>query len=207
RNANKMGDFINSRLKWRINSFYISKVSYVASVSEECRKDFLTIFNFPETKIRTIEIGVEKKEFTGLPEDLSHIFSMGPVITNIGSFVPEKNHMGLLRIFHGLRRKIPKAQLLLIGKGPLEFQMKEAVSKLGMDQSVHFLGYRKDVLEILHNSEVFVLPSLIEGLPAVILEAMYCETPVIAYNVGGIGEVVIANKTGWLVKKNDEADF
>jgi glycosyltransferase involved in cell wall biosynthesis len=48
---------------------------------------------------------------------------------------------------------------------------------------------------------------LIEGLPAVILEAMYCETPVVAYNVGGIGEVVIQGKTGWLVEKNEEDKF
>jgi glycosyltransferase involved in cell wall biosynthesis len=63
------------------------------------------------------------------------------------------------------------------------------------------------VLEILKHSEAFVLPSLVEGLPAVILEAMYCKTPVIANDVGGIGEVVISRRTGWLIKKGDEEDF
>src|SRR5690606_21198627 len=70
-----------------------------------------------------------------------------------------------------------------------------------------FLGHRNDVLDILHHSKAFLLPSLIEGLPAVILEAMFSETPVIAYNVGGICEVVIPNQTGWLIEKENEAAF
>src|SRR5690606_34809136 len=98
-------------------------------------------------------------------------------------------------------------QLLLLGKGKLEGKIRSKIKELNIEGNVHFLGYRNDVLNILHQSDAFILPSLIEGLPAVILEAMYCETPVVAYNVGGIGEVVIPGETGWLVEKNEETKF
>jgi len=207
RNANKMGDFITSKLKWRLNNFYISRVAYVISVSKECERDFIKTFSYPQEKICTVEIGVEEQKLGGIPNDLKEIFKRGPVITHIGGFVPEKNHEGLINIFNGILEKFPETQLLLMGKGNLEGIIKSKVKGLQIKNKVHFLGYRSDVLDILNNSKTFVLPSLIEGLPAVILEAMYCETPVVAYNVGGIGEVVIQGKTGWLVEKNEEDKF
>jgi glycosyltransferase involved in cell wall biosynthesis len=207
RNANKMGDFITSKLKWSLNNFYISRVAYVISVSEECERDFIKTFSYPQEKISTVEIGVEKQKLGGIPDDLQGIFERGPVVSHIGGFVPEKNHEGLINIFNGILEKFPETQLLLMGKGNLEGKIKSKVEVLQIRNNVHFLGYRSDVLDVLKNSKAFVLPSLIEGLPAVILEAMYCETPVVAYNVGGIGEVVIQGKTGWLVEKNEEDKF
>ena len=207
RNANKMGDFINSNSKLLLNKLYLSKVTYVISVSKECEKDFIKTFSFPQDKIRTVEIGVENEKLGDIPSDLLKVFEKGPVITHIGGFVPEKNHKGLIQIFKNILNKFPTAQLLLLGRGNLEAEIKFSVNDLNIQQNVHFLGYRSDVLEILNNSIAFVLPSLIEGLPAVILEAMFCETPVVAYNVGGVGEVVVQGETGWLVDKNNEGEF
>lgn len=207
RNANKMGDFITSKLKWRLNNFYISKVAYVISVSKECEKDFIKTFSYPQEKISTVEIGVEEQKLEGIPDDLKEIFERGPIVSHIGGFVPEKNHEGLIDIFNEILKTFPETQLLLLGKGDLEGKIKSKVEELQIENKVHFLGYRSDVLDILNNSKAFVLPSLIEGLPAVILEAMYCETPVVAYNVGGIGEVVVQGETGWLVEKNEAAEF
>lgn len=206
RNANKMGDFINSKLKWGLNQFYLSKVDYVISVSKECEKDLRKTFSYSEQKINTVEIGVEEYTLGEVPEDLIHIFSKGPVIAHIGGFVPEKNHEELIDIFFEIQKEKKNLQLLLLGKGRLQPKIVEKVKRKNLSKSVHFLGYRNDVLDILHNSTVFVLPSLIEGLPGVILEAMYAKTPVIAYNVGGIGEIVKSN-TGWLIKKRDKAGF
>lgn len=207
RNANKMGDFIDNSVKLRLNKFYLSKVSEVISVSNECRNDFISTFTWPSNRIETIEIGVENKSIGEMPEDLSEIFNKGKVLLNIGSFVPEKNQSELLDVFFNIKKESPDLQLILIGLGPKIEEIKNKANKLGIIESVHFLGYRTDVLEILHYSNIFVLPSLIEGLPAVILESMYCDTPVVAYNVGGISEVVISSKTGWLVEKGDTVEF
>jgi len=207
RNANKMGDFINSQMKWRLNKFYLNKVDHVISVSKECEKDFIKTFKYPEHLINTVEIGVEEAAIEKTPNDLKDIFQRGPVLVHIGGFVPEKNHDGLLKIFNRVKEDYPKIQLLLLGKGILETHVKSLVKRLNLMDDVHFLGHRSDVFEILKSSQAFLLPSFIEGLPGVILEAMYCKTPVIAYDVGGISEVVKAKETGWLIKKGDEDGF
>ena len=207
RNANKIGDFINSKSKFIFNRFLMSKVDFVISVSKECEIDFIRTFKYESNKIETVEIGVEGNEPGKLPSDLIPIFEKGKVITHIGGFVKEKNHFGLLRILKNVIETYPNLQLLLIGKGKLMDETKQLAKNLEIADNVHFLGYRNDVLEILKFSDAFVLPSLIEGLPGVILEAMFCRTPVIAYNVGGVKEVVIPGKTGWLLNKNDEMGF
>lgn len=207
RNANKMGDFIDSKLKYNLNRFLVSKVARVISVSKECEKDFLKTFNMDPNRVCTVEIGVEKKTIGNTSSDLEQIFSKGDVIAHIGGFVAEKNHKGLIEIFNKVQEKFPSTQLILIGKGKLLEKAKLQVEELELENNVHFLGYRNDILEILSNSKLFVMPSYIEGLPAVILEAMYCKTPVVAYNVGGISEVVRNNETGWLINKNDEESF
>lgn len=206
RNANKAGDFMDSNIKKWLNQLYLKQISYVISVSNECKKDFINTFDFPKNRISTVKIGVENKDVEGIPSDLIEVFENNIVISHIGSFVPEKNHEGLLRQFAIIQKAQPSAQLLLIGKGNLEQEIKNSVQKSEFRNKVHFLGYREDVLEILKNSDVFVLPSLIEGFPGVILEAMYCKTPVVAYNVGGISEIVNP-ETGALIEKNDEEAF
>lgn len=207
RNANKMGDFINSVFIKTLNHFYISNLDYVISVSKECEKDFVKTFKYSPNKITTVEIGVEDQIIKKTPLLFDTIDDKSKVFCHIGSFVPEKNHSGLIRVFEKVVEKYPETQLLLIGKGYLISEIKQVVEEKKITNNVHFLDYRTDVLEILHNSDGFLLPSLIEGLPAVILEAMYAETPVVAYKVGGIEEVVINYETGWLVTKNDEKEF
>lgn len=206
RNANKMGDFIDTKIKYYLNKYYVSQLDYVISVSKECQIDFQKTFNFPDEKIRTVEIGVEKIKIENQVSDLDFLNGNEKIITHIGGYVPEKNHLRLVHIFKQITAQYPDAKLLLIGKGRLEEKVKKEVKILELEYNVHFLGYRNDVLEILSKSDAFVLPSLIEGLPGVILEAMYCNTPVVAYSVGGIKEVV-KPETGWLVEKNDEKTF
>ncbi|SDR69927.1 glycosyltransferase family 4 protein [Gramella sp. MAR_2010_147] len=206
RNANKMGDFIDSKFKYYLNKAYVSRLDYVISVSKECQIDFQQTFNFPDEKISTVEIGVEHQYIDEDVHDLNFLEGNHKVITHIGGYVPEKNHLRLIHIFKQITYDYPNAKLLLIGKGHLEEKVRKEVKSLNLDKNIHFLGYRNDVLEILSHSDAFVLPSLIEGLPGVILEAMYCKTPVVAYNVGGVKEVV-KHDTGWLVEKNDEETF
>ncbi|MFD2518545.1 glycosyltransferase [Salinimicrobium flavum] len=207
RNANKMGDFIDSQMKWQLNKFYINRVDHVISVSKECEKDFIKTFKYSENLINTVEIGVEETAIDKLSNDLSDIFQRGPVLVHIGGFVPEKNHEGLLKIFARVKEEYPEIQLVLLGKGKLEIPIKNMVNQIKFGDDVHFLGHRLDVLEILKSSRAFLLPSFIEGLPGVILEAMYCKTPVVAYDVGGISEVVKPEETGWLIEKGDEDGF
>jgi glycosyltransferase involved in cell wall biosynthesis len=205
--ASKMGDYISSSSRYYLNRFYLSRVDYFIAVSEECRTDFIDTFYFPKEKVETVEVGVEEKVIGGIPEDLQEIMRSSPVISHVGGFVHEKNHEGLIRIFNEVLKKNHDVQLLMIGKGIFQEKIREMVLSYNLSENVHFLGYRNDVLEVIHHSDVFVLPSVIEGLPAVLLEAMYSETPVVAYNVGGVSEILSDGRTGWLIEKGDEKGF
>ncbi|MDL5051596.1 glycosyltransferase family 4 protein [Oscillatoria amoena NRMC-F 0135] len=208
RNANKVSDFIDTILKRWFNRFLVNRVQQVISVSELCRQDFINTYSYNPSKTITIPIGIEIASVQpGLPENLNGIFEKSRVLIHVASYVTEKNHIGLLRIFKSLTEDYDDVNLVLVGDGRLRQEVKEKIRKLDLTSRVHVLGYRSDVLTLMQHAAVCVLPSLIEGLPGVILEAMYCRTPVVAYDVGGISEVVKNNETGWLVKKGNEDGF
>jgi glycosyltransferase involved in cell wall biosynthesis len=207
RNANKISDFLNTRMKYYLNRFFVNQVSHVISVSQLCLEDFAKTFEFPKDKINTIPIGINVASGGPLSDELTAIFENGPVLLNVGSFVPEKNHIGLLSIFNKILTRVPHARLVLVGKGKLENEIKDKASELGIMHKVYFLGNRTDVQTMMRVSQAFLLPSLIEGLPAVILEAQFNKLPVTAYDVGGISEVITNGETGWLVQKDDEDGF
>lgn len=120
---------------------------------------------------------------------------------------PKRIIQGLIRIFSSLLEAIPDAKLLLIGEDKLKAEIEAFVKEMNIENNVYFLGRRSDVLQIMACCDVFVLPSLIEGLPEVILESFVNKLPVVAYDVGGIKEIMINNKTGWLIDKGDEESF
>lgn len=97
------------------------------------------------------------------------------------------------------------SRLLLVGDGPLMENLKKHCHKLGLDQKVSFLGYRKDINRMLADADVFLLSSLYEGLPLCILEAMAAGLPIIATNVGGVSDIVRDN--GILVPLGHTREF
>lgn len=207
RNANKMSDFIDSKPKYILNNFFLHRVAHVISVSEACSADLIDFFHFPQSRMDTVEIGIEATPASAFPEDLLPLKQRGPLWLNVGGLVPEKNQKGLLHIFAGILTQIPNARLLIIGQGRLEGELKQRAQALQLENAVHFLGTRTDVQAIMPHCEAFLLPSHIEGLPGVILEAMYARCPVVAYNVGGISEVVEHEVTGMLIPKDAGASF
>lgn len=208
RNANMVSGFVDSVVKKIFNKWLIGQVAHVISVSELCRLDFVRTYSFDPSRTITIPIGLEL-ENTNLkvPPDLASIFESGSILVNVAGFVPEKNHAGLLRIFAMISEAVPDCKLLLIGEGKLKQEIAEQIKKSGLETRVIILGHRSDVLSIICHAKALLLPSTIEGLPAVILEAMYVKTPVVANAVGGISEVVKPGETGWLISVGDEPGF
>ena len=91
-----------------------------------------------------------------------------------------KNHEMLLRAFQKVMQRIPRAILIIAGEGELKAALHDLAETLGLGQTVHFLGFRQDIPEILSSLDVFLLPSRREGLPLAMLEAMASGLPVIA---------------------------
>ena len=192
-----------------INGFFFKRTDQIISVSQKSADDFKTLFPKEAHKVVVIPIGIENHSS---PPEKSEIFLQekltgNPTILHVGGFSFEKNHKGLLSIFTEFLQLSNDAELHLVGDGPLKNEIQSLVEKMGLNNKVHFYGFRKDAMAFMRNADLFVLPSIIEGLPGVILEAFYCKLPVVAYHVGGIGEVVMNDKTGRLIEAGNEQDF
>ncbi len=120
-------------------------------------------------------------------------------------FHPQKGLAHLITAFASLVDRMPHVHLVLVGDGELRGALEAQVQTLGLCEKVTFTGFRTDVPTILAQLDLFVLPSLWEGLPLVLLEAMAAQLPVVATAVGGTPEVVIDGVTGLLVPPADPA--
>lgn len=200
RNASMVSLYLKNPLARAFNGWLYANVDAVASVTEATMRDLISLFPTVRNKISAIPIGV-------IPREIPVVLRNGLQIIHIGGFSFEKNHAGLLRIFSRVREVIPEARLMLIGDGPLRPSVEQQVRELNLSGSVEFTGAIPDPASHLLASAVLVLPSIIEGLPGVILEAFYYKTPVVAYDVGGIGDVVKDNVTGRLIPQGDEEAF
>jgi glycosyltransferase involved in cell wall biosynthesis/protein-tyrosine-phosphatase len=126
------------------------------------------------------------------------------VIGTVGRLVPVKGHVDLIRAIALALPRMPHAKLVIAGDGPLLGELTAMVGRLGIDQTCIFTGHRADVHHLLAAMDVFVLPSLSEGIPMALLEAMSLGVPVVATRVGGIPEVVRDRVTGLLVPAGDD---
>lgn len=99
------------------------------------------------------------------------------IVGHIGRFNEQKNHTFMVEIFAKIYEQIKDAQLVLVGKGELEDQVREKIRKLGIEEAVTFLGVRDDVYRLYQGMDLFLFPSLFEGLPVVLVEAQGGDLP------------------------------
>lgn len=126
------------------------------------------------------------------------------LVTTIGRLVPIKNQALLIEAAKLVVEGGGHCVFLIVGTGPLKGELQSRAKELEMKEQVRFLGWRDDVDDILAATDVFVMSSSSEGLSLVTLEAMAQKTPVVATDVGALGELVVPEKTGILVPPDDE---
>ncbi|MGH9197935.1 MAG: glycosyltransferase, partial [Acidimicrobiia bacterium] len=142
----------------------------------------------------------------GGPADIRAEMGIPPDALVVGTVANLKTHKGheyLLQAASEVRREMPKAHFVFVGQGPLEHELKLRAKRLGLDDTVTFFGYREDAPAVAGSFDVFALPSLHEGLPIALIEAMALGRPVIATRVGGIPEVITDQEHGLLVPPRD----
>lgn len=151
------------------------------SDDSRCRVIYRGI-DFSRFRIRRDRPGL-RSEF-GFPQDAF-------VVAHVGRMDPPKNHDRLLRIFEQFVRVVPSAYLLLIGAvhDPIESSVRRFVEHSGISDRVAFAGVRADVPRLLNASDLMIFPSLWEGLPGAVLEAVAAGLPVLASDLPGINEI------------------
>ena len=153
-------------------------------------------YGFPEKRLKLVHNGIEIVAFLDSKKAVDLAVQKGPVITCIAELHHRKGHRYLLEAFRKLQSHIPSLNLLIVGTGPAEKELKELAADI---PNLQFLGWRKDVPQILRVSDILVLPSLKEAFGQVILEAMASRTIAIGTNNGGIPDIIKDGVTGYLM--------
>jgi glycosyltransferase involved in cell wall biosynthesis len=156
------------------------------------------IYNaIPVEKFGQIQVNAgELKGALGIPPN-------APVIGTIGRLAEQKGYTYLIQAAPIILEAFPEARFLIIGDGPLADELKDQARRSAAGSKIIFTGSRPDIEALLNCMDLFVSPSLWEGLPTVILESMICKVPVVATDIPGTTELIKAGHNGWLVPPAD----
>lgn len=187
----------------RLDHFAIRKMQGVALVADSMKKAFLE--SASSDRIRVIPNGLNVAELqesssTPLEEPFKSFFEVHePVILGVGRLSREKGFDRLINAFSDLKQKYPKSGLIIVGEGAFRSQFEALIEQLDVTGDVLMPGYCDKVPSLLKCSTVLVMPSLTEGLPITLLEAMALRVPVVASAVGEIPRVLGNGEGGLLL--------
>lgn len=142
-----------------------------------------------------LERNHKRQEFDLNEDDMVCIF--------VARLAPVKGHQYLVSAIPGVLEAVPYARFVLVGDGELREELEQQALSLGVKDSIVFTGLRDDVPELLAMSDLFVLSSINEGMGRVLVEAMAVGLPTVDTRVGGVPDVVVDGKTGFLVPPRD----
>jgi glycosyltransferase involved in cell wall biosynthesis len=198
------------RLAERLTAHWVS--SYVA-VSEAARQAVIKHLGLSPRKIVTILNAVDLAPFQrpqGHGAAVRAALGLSPdgiVVGSVGNLLPLKNYDRLVRWFGDLAALFPQVQLLLIGEGKERQALERLVQELRLTDKVRIPGFLGDIPDVLGAMDIFAFPSLSEGLPRAVMEAMAASLPCVVMDVGGNAEAVADGQTGYVVAPGDASGF
>jgi len=193
---------IKSRLKtWLEGITARNRVKRYIAVSEEAKIMAVKYLGVQSNYVKVVMNGVDTELFQpsqGVKKDQL-------IVIHVARYYPEKAHELLITAFVLVVKKIPEAELWLVGDGPLCHKMKALVEQLGIQNNIKFLGLRSDIATLMQLANIFTLPSEREGLPISLLEAMATGLPVVVTRVGEMSNVVEHETNGLLIECRDSS--
>jgi len=171
--------------------------------ASDCIREILIGQGIPRERVVTVHEGIDLAHVDAAPptsvREAFWLPTNAPIVGCVGALVEHKGHRHLIHAAVDIVRAIPEARVVILGEGELRDELTRMIHELGLERHVLLPGFRPDVLSLLKTFDVFVMPSITEGLGTSILDAMACGKAVVASAVGGIPEVVAAEETGLLV--------
>lgn len=189
-----------SRLYCRI--MYRSLDGFV-SIAQHLTSAITATYNLEKVRVTTILNCVEVLPPAKITTSLKREIDLDEgikIIGNISALRKQKNHVTLIKAMTYVTAEHPNVALVIAGEGEEGQQLKELADQLLLSRYIYFLGYRSDVSNLLQQFDLFVLPSLYEGLPLCMLEAMSVGLPIVATDVEGSNELVKNGENGILVQ-------
>jgi len=190
-----------------IDKLCLTQFDKVVAISDHIEKKLLS-YGISKDRISIISNGVDINRFHKNFDRnrIAREMKLDPdsiIIGTIGRLSEEKGHIYLIEAIKRVREVNSNIILIFVGDGQLREMLQNKTAELGLQKHVRFLGIQRDIPKILSLIDIFVLPSLSEGVPMVILEAMAAKKPIIATNVGAIPNILSHNETGIIVTPRD----
>jgi N-acetyl-alpha-D-glucosaminyl L-malate synthase BshA len=189
--------------------FSINNSDVVTAVSNNLKKTTNSLFNIKK-EIKVIYNFIDVKKYDVAEHQECKRSALAEpnerILTHISNFRPVKRVEDVVKIFYKVQKEIP-SKLLMIGEGPDRAKAERLAKKLGISESVFFLGNSTEITKILCYTDVFLLPSQTESFGLAALEAMAAKTAIISTNTGGLPEVNIHGETGFLSELGDIEDM
>lgn len=192
---------------------FFRKAALIICVSKAAAQDLIEQYHVPKEKIKVIYNPLDLKRIQTLmeesiPSSYEELFRH-PTIITVGRLTKQKGHLYLLNAFAKVKEHIPHVKLLILGEGELKKGIEQLTRDLGIERDVHLLGWQKNPYAFLRRSSVFVLSSLWEGLPTVLLEAMACGLPVVSFDCESGPREILAPSTDiqYVAKNIEKAEY
>lgn len=181
------------------NLFYKFAHVIPVALSEEVQKTIVEEYHIDSKNIPIILNGIDlSKCIVKTNYEVNDYFN----ILHIGRFSEQKNHVGLIEAFSIFVKEHPNTILSLIGDGEKKEEIQQLVREKGISDKVKFLGIKSNVYSYLNKADVFILPSIYEGVPMTLIEAMGTGLPIIATAVGGVPDMLRNDEEGLIVNCN-----
>jgi glycosyltransferase involved in cell wall biosynthesis len=189
-----------------VNKKIITKADKIVAVSKGVAEGFAQITKLPINKISVIyNPAYDNLIYEKANQPIENEFAHLDYIISIGRLEYQKNQKLLLQAFDLVQKKIPALHLLILGEGTLKEELLQLAHSLGINEHVHFVGFKDNPYCYLKNAKCFVLSSLYEGLPTVIIEALALGTNVVSTNCpSGPYELLEGGQIGWLSEINNK---
>lgn len=179
-----------------VNNLFFKKKNIVpVALTNEIRKTIHDVYKISLSNIPIVFNGVPLK---GKYRKERYRFGEKIKIINVGRYTPVKNQLALIDAVNRLHEYDSRIELDIYGDGPLKEQINQKIKEINAEEYIRENGLTDNVTEKLINADIFVLPSIYEGMPMTIIEAMAVGLPVIASNVGGIPDILSDGKNGLL---------
>ncbi|OCT11039.1 glycosyl transferase family 1 [Paenibacillus pectinilyticus] len=179
-NTSSEGGLTAKAYKWFAGTFIASCATHFLACSNKAAQ---WLFASKRSKVMLLKNGIESDQFAYSPmvrKQIRRELQLSPdayVIGHVGRFTHQKNHTYLLELFARMQQEKPDAVLVLVGDGPLREEIEQKAEALQLQHKVKFLGVRSDIAQLLQGFDMFVFPSLHEGLPVTLIEAQGAGLP------------------------------
>ena len=200
---------VSRRVDFPVSKSFLSKFKYnhssvqkIVCVSKAIQK--ITAASIKDKSVlTTVHSGIDLSRFkksnkTGKLHEELKLNPAIPLVGNVAALAPHKDYFTFIETCKVLVKKGVKAKFVIVGSGPEEENIKKWVAQSGISEHIVMLGFRKDLVEILPELDIFLITSETEGLGTSILDAFACKVPVVATRAGGIPEIVIHKQSGLL---------